>query len=139
MNGLRAFIDTAFVQALFNRADQHHARASQLAVRLPDADELWTTEAVLVEIGNALSGTNRRAAVEFIEEAYQTPEVHVVSVDTEMLRRALELYKSRSDKNWGLTDCISFLVMEARSLQDALTSDRHFQQAGYRALLLEKE
>jgi predicted nucleic acid-binding protein len=91
MNGLRAFIDTAFVQALFNRADQHHARASQLAVRLPEADELWTTEAVLVEIGNALSSTNRRAAVEFIEEAYQTPEVHVVSVDTEMLRRALEL------------------------------------------------
>jgi predicted nucleic acid-binding protein len=61
----------------------------------------------------------------------------VVSVDTALLGRALELYGARPDKDWGLTDCISFTVMSENSLIDAATADFHFVQAGYRALLLE--
>jgi predicted nucleic acid-binding protein len=60
----------------------------------------------------------------------------VVSVDTSLLNRGLELYQSRPDKDWGLTDCISFVVMREQNLIDALTADRHFVQAGFRALLL---
>ena len=63
--------------------------------------------------------------------------MHVVNVDTPLLTRALQLYRDRSDKAWGLTDCISFVVMQEQGLMDAVTADEHFLQAGYRALLVE--
>ena len=46
--------------------------------------------------------------------------------------------KKRMDKGWGLTDCTSFIVMQHYDVIDALTTDEHFQQAGFRALLLEE-
>jgi uncharacterized protein len=58
-------------------------------------------------------------------------------VDTPLLNRALQLYSERPDKTWGLTDCISFIVMWDRGLTDAVTADMHFVQAGFRALLRE--
>src|SRR5438067_10646422 len=106
MSGRRWFIDTAFVQALFNRADQYHDRARRWVPLVQAASELWTTEAVLVEVGNALSAGNHAAAVEFIRELYQTASAHVVTVDTSLLLHAVQLYESRADKQWGLTDCI---------------------------------
>ncbi|KCZ73499.1 putative nucleic acid-binding protein, contains PIN domain [Candidatus Methanoperedens nitroreducens] len=101
------------------------------------AREVWITEAVLIEIGNALSRSNRIAAAAFINSCYITPNVRVVSVDTSLLKRALDFYTNRGDKEWGLTDCISFLVMTDQGLKEALTADDHFQQAGFRALLLD--
>jgi predicted nucleic acid-binding protein len=92
---------------------------------------------VLVEVGNAFSAMNPGAASQFIRQCYQTPNIRVVSVDTALLDRALELYGARPEKDWGLTDCISFTVMSENSLIDAATADFHFVQAGYRALLLE--
>jgi predicted nucleic acid-binding protein len=135
MTGERLFLDTAFVQALLNRHDQYHDQAKGLLPRVRAAAQVWTTEAILVEIGNALSAFNRQAAVQFIEQCYHTPNMHVVSVDTSLLLRALRLYHSRSDKTWGLTDCISFVTMQERDLSHALTSDRHFEQAGFQNVL----
>lgn len=57
------------------------------------------------------------------------------SVSTQLLLRAVDLYERRSDKTWGLTDCLSFVVMQENELTDALTADQHFRQAGYRVLL----
>jgi hypothetical protein len=131
----RFFLDTAFVQALLNRRDQYHSQARSFLPRVQNAAEVWITEAILVEIGNALSGFDRTAAAQFIQQCYHTDNVHVVSIDTPLLARAVQLYKGRPDKTWGLTDCISFLVMEAQGLTDAVTADEHFVQAGYRALL----
>lgn len=54
----------------------------------------------------------------------------------EVFRGAAELYRARPDKNWSLTDCLSFIVMEQRGLTEALTTDRDFEQAGLRALML---
>lgn len=135
MNG-DLFLDTSFVQAMLNRRDEHHARAVTLAARLR-MDTIWTTEAVIIEIGNALSTIGRDAAVKFIRSLYGTPNVRVVTVTTELLRHSLDLYEAREDKDWGLTDCISFTVMERNALKEALSSDRHFLQAGFRALLLD--
>ena len=99
------------------------------------AEEVWTTEAVLIEVGNALSRLNRSAAARFVRSCYEVENMRVKSVDTQMIRRALDLYEQRSDKTWGLTDCLSFVLMDENGLTDALTSDDHFQQAGYRVLL----
>lgn len=73
----------------------------------------------------------------FIEQCYHTNNISVVSVDTQLLTGAMQLYQSCSDKTWGLTDCISFIVMQDQSLIDAVTVDKHFVQVGFRALLLE--
>jgi len=58
-----------------------------------------------------------------------------MNVSTELLDRALYFYDSRQDKTWGLTDCISFIVVRDQKLTAALTGDQHFQQAGFRALM----
>jgi pimeloyl-ACP methyl ester carboxylesterase len=70
--------------------------------------------------------------VAFIERCYTTPNIRVVSVDTALFLRGVDFYRSRTDKEWGLTDCISFVVMQDNSLIAALTTDEHFQQAGFR-------
>ena len=58
-------------------------------------------------------------------------------MDTALLRKALELYRSRDDKEWGLTDCISMVVMQEQGLLEVVTADHHFKQAGFRASLLD--
>lgn len=135
MNTELLFLDTTFVQALLNRRDQYHTQAKGLLPRLRNAREVWVTEAVLVEIGNALSNLDRSAAVRFIAGCYKTANIHVVSVDTQLLKRALHLYQDRPDKGWGLTDCISFVVMKEHNLRTALTADDHFRQAGFQILM----
>jgi predicted nucleic acid-binding protein len=138
VSGERLFLDTVFIQALLNRRDQYHDQAQTFLPRVRTAAEVWITEAVLTEVGNALSASNRMAASAFIRQSYQTANMRVVSVDTSLLQEALDLYQSRSDKAWGLTDCISFVVMQRHGLTDAVTADLHFTQAGYRAMLAEK-
>jgi predicted nucleic acid-binding protein len=131
----RFFLDTAYVQALLNVRDQHHRQALALYPRVRAAREVWVTEAVLTEVGNALADSRRGEVVQFIERCYITPNIRVVSVDTVLFRRALDFYRERADKVWGLTDCISFLVMQDQGLVDAFTADEHFRQAGFRPLL----
>jgi uncharacterized protein len=133
----RLFLDTAFIQALLNPRDDFHDRAKNLFPQVRSANKVWITEAVLVEVGNALSAFNRPGAVKFIQLCYSTENIQVVSVSTELMMQALSLYNSRSDKAWGLTDCISFVVMQQQNLIDAMTSDRHFVQAGFHALMIE--
>ncbi len=82
MNIDRLLLDTVFVQALFNQRDQYHSQAVALLPRVQAAAEVWVTEAVFAEIGNALSAVNRVAAVQFIQQCYQTANIRVVSVDT---------------------------------------------------------
>lgn len=137
MSSSRLLLDTVFIQALLNRRDQYHAQAKAFLPQVRAALEVWVTEAVLIEVGNALSAVNRTAAVQFIEQCYHTPNLRVVTVDTLLLTSALQLYHERPDKTWGLTDCISFVVMQEQGLTDAVTADEHFVQAGYRALLRE--
>jgi len=135
MSGERLFLDTAYILALLNRRDQYHARARAFVPRARAASEIWVTEAVLVEVGNAFSATTRNIAVEFIHLCYQSVTTRVVNVDPDLFARAVRLYEARQDKAWGLTDCLSFLVMWDRGLNDAVTTDVHFVQAGFRALL----
>ena len=96
-----------------------------------------TTEAVLTEIGNALSRLCWHAlGFATINDLRTDPDIEVVTVDTALFGRAVALYGSRSDKEWGLTDCISFVVMQERGLTHSLTTDRHFAQAGFQNALL---
>jgi len=77
----------------------------------------------------------RAAAIQLLESLETDPSVEVVSLTDSLYRLAFSLFKQREDKEWGLVDCISFIVMQERGITDALTADAHFQQAGFRALL----
>jgi len=133
----RFLLDTAYVLALLNKRDQYHQAAQGLLSRVRAAREVWVTEAVFMEVGNALADSLRTEVVAFIERCYTTPHIRVVSVDTAVFRRALDFYRERPDKAWGLTDCLSFLVMQDQGLVDVLTADEHFRQAGFQPLLCE--
>jgi predicted nucleic acid-binding protein len=135
MSSERLFLDTVYIQAILNRADQHHARAIALIPRVKAAREVWVTEAVLLEVGAALSAVSRTGAARFLRSLYLTPNVHVVPVDAFLFQRGLDLYEARPDKTWSLTDCLSFVVMKDQLLFHAVTADEHFLQVGNSALM----
>ena len=129
-----AFIDTSFVVALVNKGDQYHGQAVSLAAQF-DTRELITTDAVLLEIGNALARNFKVASVEVIDHFLTSDEIHIVHLNAELFRRAFELYRSHADKTWGLIDCSSFIVMRDLNLTKSLTADKHFGQAGFEVLI----
>lgn len=134
----KTFIDTLFVIALINQRDQYHERAAELADSY-EGREIVITDAVLLEIGNALARRYRRQAAEVIEHFLSSADVELVRLTPELLEQAFALYKAHEDKEWGLTDCVSFVAMRQAGIQDALTFDQHFVQAGFRALMKEAE
>ena len=73
--------------------------------------------------------------IDFHRALRNDPTVKIVPSSNELFAAGVELYATRSDKEWSLTDCISFVVMEREGLTDALTGDRHFEQAGFKVLL----
>jgi uncharacterized protein len=131
------FLDTSFAIALSSVTDRNHVRAVQLANQIEtDKTRLVTTQAILLEIGNALSNQRHRvAAIQLLESLETDPSVEVVLFTNSLYKLAFNLFKQREDKEWGLVDCISFIVMQDRGITDALTADTHFQQSGFRALL----
>jgi uncharacterized protein len=131
------FLDSAYALALAAPSDQLHAWAVALAEQLEaEQTRLVTTMAVLLEIGNALSKRRyRAAAVQLLSALEADTLVEVVPLSPALDADAFRLYSERPDKEWGLIDCVSFVVMEARGITEALTSDEHFEQAGFQALL----
>jgi predicted nucleic acid-binding protein len=106
-------VDTGYWIALVDRSDRYHERARALA---RDSDGLLvTTEAVLTEVGNTLAGQRwRAAAVALLGRIRASSAIEVVPVSAALFARAVDLYAARPDKEWGLTDCISFVVMQDR-------------------------
>ena len=133
------FIDTGYVYAITNPNDQWHDKAIQWQSKVvSDNLSLITTQFVLTEIADGLSPVKfRRSALQVIHTLQDNSLVEVVPASADLFRAGLELYEGRPDKDWGLTDCISFIVMTRHNLTDALTTDDHFRQAGFRPLLLE--
>ncbi|VEN74850.1 conserved hypothetical protein [Candidatus Desulfarcum epimagneticum] len=128
------FLDTSYLLALLNSHDEFHQQALTLADEIHG--KLITTEAVLTEIGNALAKIQwRELAVDTLNDLQNDEDVEVLSVSPELFSTALNLYSLRMDKEWGLTDCISIAVMKERKMTDVLTTDHHFEQAGFKALL----
>ena len=131
------FLDTSFAIALSSITDQNHERAVRLANQIEtNKTRLVTTQAILLEIGNSLSKQKYRiAAIQILESLETDPNIEVILLTRDLYTEAFNLFKQREDKEWGLVDCISFIVKQNRGITDVLTADIHFHQAGFRALL----
>jgi predicted nucleic acid-binding protein len=132
------FADTSFWIALSSKRDQYRSHAiAWHAIILRSGIRIVTTEAVLWEWLNALAASPTRAtAAEGYRRIHADKLVEVVPFDPELNAAAIDLYRSRGDKNWSLTDCLSIVVMERLGLTEALTTDHHFAQAGMKVLML---
>ena len=127
------FADTFFFLALLDAGDEAHHRARQFSDSLRP---LVTTAWVLTEVGDAMSApANRPAFLQLLETLENSPDARISGPTPELFERGVELFRDRPDKEWSLTDCISFESMREAGLTEALTGDRHFEQAGFRALL----
>jgi len=131
------FLDTGYVIALSNRKDPYHEEARERAEQISrERVQVVTTRNILVEIGNGLAAVGTRSfAARYIRAIEEADAFDVVESTPERFRRGLKLYEDRQDKSWGLTDCISFVVMRDRGIRKALSADRDFEQAGFTALL----
>jgi predicted nucleic acid-binding protein len=130
----RVFADSHFFFAILNPHDAAHAKAMDFARR--NRDPLVTTAWVLTELADGLAGTARRQAFRSVLADLESSKGDlVVPANSETFEKGVELYLARPDKRWSLTDCISFVVMSEEQITQALTGDRHFEQAGFTALL----
>ncbi len=131
------FADAGFLIAIVQPRDSLHRRAHAWLKSLRGR-QLVVTEHVLWETVNALSeALPLRADLHRLVDAILTnaSSFRFVPASEELLELGLAKHRRCSDKEWGLTDCISFAVMEAEGIRDALAYDHHFIQAGFNALL----
>jgi predicted nucleic acid-binding protein len=128
------FADTSFWVALVDKKDAYHAKAIELSLKING--NIVTTEAVLLETANTFSRPQwREKVVALISHIHARTDIEIVSFNWQA---GWELFKTRPDKSWSLTDCISFEVMRDRRLTEALAADSHFQQAGFNSLMLDQ-
>jgi predicted nucleic acid-binding protein len=128
------FADTFYYLALLNMEDEAHERAVGLSGTL--TAPIVTTAWVLTELANAYSGAAVKTAfLRLLRSLGNDPNCTIIPPSQPLFEKGLELFGQRLDKDWSLTDCISFLVMREHGITDALTGDHHLEQAGFRVLL----
>ncbi len=127
------FVDSFAWIAAINKSDNYHEISLRILEELLNKHaKLITTNYVIVEIINALSKAElRKTAIEFIDKLGKSPSVQIVKITDEIYNNAWTLYQQRMDKDWGITDCTSFEVMQMFNIRKAFTGDKHFEQAGY--------
>lgn len=131
------FVDTVCWIALLNRQDHLHEPADQQYKKLMKSGTCFvTTSSVLDETANALSDPEfKPSVITFHRKLENSSRVEIVFVDPPLWRKGWTLYEKRLDKAWSITDCISITLMQERGIENVLTSDRHFSQAGFHTLL----
>jgi uncharacterized protein len=128
------FADTYYFLALVHADDAAHARALRLSQTR--TDPILTTVWVLTEVADALAMPGMRGGFSRLLAALRADPACIIVAPTQSLfDQGVDLYERRPDKSWSLTDCISFAVMKEHGATQALTGDRHFEQAGFAALL----
>jgi predicted nucleic acid-binding protein len=133
------FLDTSYIVALENKDDRHHERAKALDRELlEEGANLLLHWGVLLEIADGYARISRRTrGIELLARFEVEDGYRIVPIREPLLQEARDLYRARPDKEWGLTDCVSFALMRHEGITEALTADIHFRQAGFIALLLE--
>ena len=130
---MTVFLDTYGLIAWMNTRDAAHPRVKSYLDSY--TGKIVTTEWVLLEFADAFSLSKAKPfAIEAIKRIHRLPMFLVVGFEPMISLAGFDLYESRLDKDWSLTDCVSFVVMRQHYLSEALTADHHFEQAGFQAV-----
>ncbi len=128
------FADSFYFFALLNGRDPAHEKA--VAFVQSYHGRMMTTSWILTELGDGLANpANRPAFLATLDTLRADPNIGVVGCGEELLEAGIDFFRQRPDKYWSLTDCLSFVVMQKEGITEALTGDKHFEQAGFEALL----
>lgn len=131
------FADTGYWIALINPGDSLHTKAEEISTTYSPF-KIVTSEMVLTEVLNSFSKGGvyiRRSTLTIVEKLCSESTISIVPQTSTQFEEARSLYAQREDKAWSLTDCASFQIMWKEGIIEALTYDRHFEQAGFKALL----
>jgi hypothetical protein len=133
------FADTSGWANLVDPSQTYHALAANLyRTARQQGRKVITTNYIITEVVALLTSplrTPRPKIIAFIEGLKSSPNVEIVHVDQTLDNQAWQLLKNRPDKEWSLVDCSSFVLMQQRGIIEALTTDHHFEQAGFVRLL----
>ena len=134
------FADAGYWFALVDEDDEFHVPATEYAAQMEMRnDRIFTTHLVLNEVLNPRSGTTaqrRQDAIALIDWINQNRQVDIIPQSPEQFEEALAMLRNVvNDKEWSITDCASFLIMQRLNITNALTGDHHFRQAGFTVLL----
>lgn len=137
----KIFVDTGAWISLLSERDEFHEIIVRHFRRINlESGQLVTTSAILTEVLDGLSNHKvRYLSVKFHRHLENAARLEIVHIDQALFQRGWNFYEARTDKDWSLTDCLSFVVMQGRSMSEALAHDHHFAQAGFRALLRDAE
>lgn len=135
------FADAAFWIARFSKRDSFHTKAKELSEDIKkNKTQIITSEMVLSELLDGVATKNPSMRTEIAEVIKHIPKdntIEVIPMSHEQFVEALDLYHSREDKEWGVTDCSSICIMQTKEIKEVLTTDHHFEQAGYKILMKE--
>jgi predicted nucleic acid-binding protein len=131
------FADTGYWIALLDPQDTLHPKAITLTLALSQA-QICTSEMVLTEVLNHFAKRGqflRQAATALIQSAEENPTIDIIAQTNFLFQQAFILYQHRPDRAWSHTDCASFFIMRQQNILESLAYDKHFEQAGFIALL----
>ena len=131
------FVDTQYFIATFQESDQWHEKAKEVELKIVGY-KFVTTDSILCEVLNYFSGygaETRQEVSAFILEVLADVNFQVIEQVRDEFLKGLELYASRLDKGYSLTDCISMNVCRKLGITEILTHDHHFEQEGFKVLL----
>ena len=133
------FADTSGWGHLVDATQPYHVLTASIYRRTRQSgDRMVTTNYVITELVALMNSPlrlSRDVMIGFVESLKNSPYVEIVHVEPEVDAQAWQMLKSRPDKAWSLVDCASFVIMRQRKLTQALTTDHHFEQAGFVRLL----
>jgi predicted nucleic acid-binding protein len=131
------FVDTSGFYALLVQNDPQHGRAGSLLARAArSGGRFVTTDYILDETAPLLRARDHGHLAEaFFDRLFTTAACRIEWMDPDRFQHTRRFFLKHQDKDWSLTDCFSFWLMQDLGLSDALTTDEHFHQAGFRALL----
>lgn len=131
------FVDTSGWLAIVVKSDALHKKAADVYLEHFAAQwDFVTHTGVMLEVGNRLSSVRlRQLAVNLNKALESSSRIMVVQMADDIYEDGWDLYAARSDKEWGIVDCISFVLMKRQNIREALTADKQFEQAGFLNLL----
>ncbi len=133
------FVDTSGFYALLVKRDDKHQRGRNIMQRGAEQRRGFvTTDYVLDETGTLLkSRGHAHLTKDFFNSVLNSKACRIEWTDAERFSKTTAFFLKHPDHDWSFTDCLSFVVMKEHNIQEALTKDKHFEEAGFISLLKE--